>query len=142
MHVQLPDMLAEDLIGLPFSPIYVPPVTPYLPRMPAQLPAAAPHCVRSAMELLKEPARQLVHAWLTRAVDQLRCIEEHPPEHTGCELLRPPPLVLGQEAMLPWARGRVWDLTFERASCAVPLDMTLPLDSNLDLSRKATPTRT
>ena len=133
VHVQLPDMLAEDLIGLPFSPIYVPPVTPHLPRMPAQLPAAAPHCVRSAMELLEEPARRRVHAWLTRAVDQLRCIEEHPPEHTGCELLRPPPLVLGQEALLPWAQGRVWDLTFERAPCAVPLDVTLPIETQLNL---------
>jgi hypothetical protein len=135
VRVQLPDMLAPDLLSLPYTPIYVPPETPYLPRMPAQLPAVTPFCVRSAMELLEDAARHSVHSWLSRALDQLRCIEEHPREHTGCELLRPPPLVLGQEAMLPWARGRVWDLTFERASCAVPLDMTLPLDSNFDLSR-------
>ena len=133
VRVQLPDMLAEDLLGLPFSPIYVPPVTTYLPRMPAQLPATTPHCVRSAMELLDEPARRRAHAWLTRALDQLVCIEEHPPEHVGCELLRPPPLVLGQEALAPWARGRVWDLTFERAPCAVPLDVTLPIETHLNL---------
>ena len=135
VRVQLPDMLAPDLLDLPYTPIYVPPETPYLPRMPAQLPVVAPFCVRSAMELLEDSARHRVYSWLSRALDQLRCIEEHPREHTGCELLRPPPLVLGQEAMLPWARGRVWDLTFERADCAVPLDMTLPLDSNFDLSR-------
>jgi hypothetical protein len=133
VRVQLPDMLAEDLLDLPFSPIYVPPVTAYLPRMPAQLPAAAPHCVRSAMELLEEPARRRAHAWLVRALDQLVCIEEHPPEYVGCELLRPPPLVLGQEALAPWARGRVWDLTFERAPCAVPLDVTLPIETHLNL---------
>ena len=133
VRVQMPDMLADDLLGLAFSPAYVPPATAYLPRMPAQLPAAAPHCVRSAMELLEEPARRRVHAWLTRALDQLRCIEDHPPEHEGCELLRPPPLVLGQEALLPWAQGRVWDLTFERAPCAVPLDMTLPIETHLNL---------
>ena len=135
VQLQLPDMFASDLLSLPYTPIYVPPETPYLPRMPAQLPAATPFCVRYAMELLTDSARRSVHAWLSRALDQLRCIEEHPREHTGCELLRPPPLVLGQEAMLPWARGRVWDLTFERANCAVPLDMTLPLDSNLNLHR-------
>ena len=133
VRVQLPDMLAEDLLDLPFSPIYVPPVTAYLPRMPAQLPAAAPHCVRSAMELLEEPARRRAHAWLVRALDQLVCIEEHPPEYVGCELLRPPPLVLGQEALAPWARGRVWDLTFERAPCAVLLDVTLPIETHLNL---------
>jgi len=133
VRVQLPDMLAEDLLGLPFSPIYVPPVTAYLPRMPAQLSATAPHCVRSAMELLEEPARRRAHVWLTRALDQLVCIEEHPPEYEGCELLRPPPLVLGQEALAPWARGRLWDLTFERAPCAVLLDVTLPIETHLNL---------
>ena len=133
VQLQLPDMLASDLLSLPYTPMYVPPETPYLPRMPAQLPAATPFCVRSAMELLEDSARRSVHTWLSRALDQLSCIEEHPREYLGCELLRPPPLVLGQEAMLPWARGRVWDLTFERANCAVPLDMTLPLDSNLNL---------
>jgi hypothetical protein len=111
----------------------VPPVTAYLPRMPAQLSATAPHCVRSAMELLEEPARRRAHVWLIRALDQLVCIEEHPPEYEGCELLRPPPLVLGQEALAPWARGRVWDLTFERAPCAVLLDVTLPIETHLNL---------
>ena len=133
VQVRLPDMLAEDLLHLPYSPVYVPPATSYLPRMPAQLPAPTPFCVRSAMQLLEEPARWRVHTWLSKVLDQLRCIEEHPREHTGCELLRPQPLALGQEAMLPWARGRVWDLTFERAACAVPLDTTLPLDTHLNL---------
>jgi hypothetical protein len=133
VQVRLPDMLAEDLLHLPYSPVYVPPATSYLPRMPAQLPAPTPFCVRSAMQLLEEPARRRVHTWLSKVLDQLRCIEEHPREHTGCELLRPQPLALGQEAMLPWARGRIWDLTFERAACAVPLDMTLPLDTHLNL---------
>ena len=133
VHVRLPNMLDDDLLRLPYSPVYVPPTTPYLPRMPTQLPAATPHCVRSAIELLQEPAQRRVHAWLSRALDQRVCIEEHPPEHTGCELLRPPAIALGQEALHPWARGRVWDLTFERAQCAVPLDMTLPIETHLNL---------
>ena len=126
----LPDMLAADLLGLPYSPVYEPPKTTYLPRMPAQLPFVAPGCVRSPMELLTEDARRRVHAWMTRILDQLRCIELQQP---NCELLRPQPLVLGQDAMLPWARGRVWDLTFERAPCAVLLDMTLPIETHLNL---------
>ena len=130
VQIQLPDMLAADLLSMPYSPMYEPPKTAYLPRMPAQLPFVAPSCVLSAMELLTEGARGRVHAWLTRVLDQLVCIELQQPD---CELRRPHPLVLGQEAMLPWARGRVWDFTFERAPCAVLLDMTLPIDTHLNL---------
>ena len=129
-QVLLPDMLATDLLSMPFSPTYEPPKTAYLPRMPAQLPFVAPSCVRNAMELLTEDARKRVHTWLARILDQLRCIELLQPD---CELLRPQPLVLGQDAMLPWAQGRIWDLTFERAQCAVPLDMTLPIETHLNL---------
>ena len=73
VHVRLPNMLADDLLRLPYSPIYVPPTTPYLPRMPAQLPAATPHCVRSAIELLQEPAQRRVHAWLSRGLSNSLC---------------------------------------------------------------------
>ena len=64
-------------------------------------PAGDTHCGKIDVEhpLRWDSARLSVHAWLLRALDQLRCIEEHPREHTGCELLRPPPLVLGQEAL-------------------------------------------
>jgi hypothetical protein len=103
-QVLLPDMLAADLLSMPFSPTYEPPKTAYLPRMPAQLPFVAPSCVRNAMELLTEDARKRVHTWLARILDQLRCIELLQPD---CELLRPQPLVLGQDAMLPWAQGRI-----------------------------------
>ena len=130
VQAQMPDMLSADLLSIPYSPLYVPPTTAYLPRMPAQLPADPPSCVRSAMELLTEHGRQRVHEWLSRVLDQLYCIEL---QHADCERLRPPAVAIGQEALLPWAQGRVWDLTFERAPCAVPLDMTLPLDSNLNL---------
>ena len=130
VQARMPDMLGDDLLSIPYSPLYVPPETPYLPRMPAQLPAGTPGCVRSAMELLTEHGRQRVHEWLSKVLDQLRCIEL---QQADCERLRPPPIAIGQEALLPWARGRVWDLTFERAPCAVPLDMTLPLDSHLHL---------
>jgi hypothetical protein len=131
VQVRLPDMLAVDLLALPFAPVYAPAVTAYLPRMPAQLPAVPPHCVRSAMELLTPQARVRVHTWLGKALAQLHCIELKQP---NCELLRPQAIALGQAAMLPWARGRIWDLTFERSACAVPLDVTLPNESNLDLA--------
>ena len=51
-----------------------------------------------------------------------------------CELLHPQPLAIGQGYLLPWARGVVWDFTFERAACAVPLDFTLPIQSDLNLT--------
>ena len=131
VQVRLPDMLAVDLLALPFTPVYAPAVTAYLPRMPAQLLAVPPHCVRSAMELLTPQARVRVHTWLGKALAQLHCIEL---KQLNCELLRPQAIALGQAAMLPWARGRIWDLTFERSACAVPLDVTLPNESNLDLA--------
>ena len=131
VQVRLPDMLAGDLLALPFAPVYMPAVTAYLPRMPAQLPAVPPHCVRSSMELLTPQARARVHTWLGKALAQLHCIEL---KQLNCELLRPQAIALGQTAMLPWAQGRIWDLTFERSTCAVPLDVTLPNESNLDLA--------
>eukprot|EP00965_Chrysotila_dentata_P072482 2394584-Pleurochrysis_carterae.AAC.1 len=37
--------------------------------------------------------------------------------------------------MLDWARGVVWDFTFERnASCGVPLDFTAPIETHLNLA--------
>jgi hypothetical protein len=97
VQVRLPDMLAVDLLALPFAPVYAPAVTAYLPRMPAQLPAVPPHCVRSAMELLTPQARVRVHTWLGKALAQLHCIEL---KQLNCELLRPQAIALGQAAML------------------------------------------
>jgi len=42
-------------------------------------------------------------------------------------------MAIGQGALHSWARGIVWNLTFERAPCAVPLDFSLPIETGLNL---------
>lgn len=126
----LPDFSDPQLLDLAYTAPYVPPQTRWLPRMPPQLPRVTPFCVRDPMQLLDAVAQRRVQAWLGKALDQLLCIERG---EDNCELRRPHPIAIGQRALLPWARGVIWDFTFERAPCAVPLDLTLPLESNLKL---------
>lgn len=126
----LPDFSDAQLLSQSFSPHYVPPRTTFLPRAPNQPERATPFCVRSPMEMLLPFGQRRLLSWLEKAVDQLLCIEAGEP---NCELLRPQPLALGQGALLAWARGIVWDFTFERAACAVPLDFSLPIESGLNL---------
>ena len=126
----LPDFSDEQLLQQPFSEQYVPPRTDFLPRAPAQPERDTPFCVRSPMQLLQPSGQRRLLDWLEKVIDQLLCIEAGEP---NCELLRPHPIAIGQGALWPWARGIIWDLTFERAPCAVPLDFTLPIESGLDL---------
>ena len=77
---------------------------------------------------MPETTQARFQSWLGKALDQLVCIERGQ-EH--CELLRPHPLAIGQRDLLRWARGVVWDFTFERSPCAVPLDFTLPVETDL-----------
>ena len=127
---QLPDFADPTLLDTPYAPPYVPPHTVWLPRMPPQRPRATPFCVRDPFQMLVPRAQSRLTMWLGKVFDQLLCIER---QDENCELLRPHPLALGQGALHPWARGVIWDLTFERAPCAVPLDLTLPLQSGLQL---------
>ena len=126
----LPDYADAKLLTFPFSKLYQAPSTKALPRAPPQPSRAPPFCVKSPVQLLGESGRRRLHAWLEKALDQLLCIERG---QERCELLRPHPLVIGQSALKDWARGVVWDFTFERAPCATPLDFTLPVESGLDL---------
>ena len=127
----LPDFSDRRIISQHrFPPSYKPPTTTWLPRAPPQQPRLTPFCVRSPIELLRHTGQRRLHSWLTKALDQLLCIERGEP---NCELMRPHPLAIGQGALHKWARGVVWDFTFERAACAVPLDFTLPIESGLDL---------
>ena len=126
-----PDYSDVSLLEYHFAPVYVPPTTAWLLRMPAQLDRSTPFCVTSPMQLLTRGAERRVHTWLDKLLDQLDCIDRGG-EH--CELLRPGPLAIGQGGQKPWARGVVWDFTFERASCAIPLDFGMPIESDLDLA--------
>jgi len=127
----LPDFSDRRILSEhPFPPSYQAPSTTWLPRAPPQLPRSTPFCVRSPVELLRSPGQRRLREWLEKALDQLVCIEKEEP---NCELRRPYPLAIGQGALHWWARGIVWDFTFERSECAVPLDFTLPIASGFDL---------
>ena len=128
----LPDFSDHQLLSQPFSPRYIPPITSFLPRAPLQPARSTPFCVRSPLQLMLPDAQRRLHRWLAKLVDQLRCIELGEP---NCERLRPQPLAIGQGALFSWAQGIVWDFTFERADCAVPLDFALPIKSGLNLDR-------
>ena len=126
----LPDFSASTLLTYAFSAEYVPARTDPLPLAPPQLPRATPFCVRSPVQLLRPSGQRKLHGWLEKITDQLACIERDEP---SCELLRPHPIAIGQGALHTWAQGVVWDLTFERSPCAVPLDFTLPIETGLQL---------
>ena len=123
-----PDFSDPQLLEYPFSSPYVTPRTAPLPRAPLQPPRETPFCVTSPLQLLRPSGQERLRAWVGKIVDQLECIEKDEP---NCELLRPHPIAIGQGALHPWARGIVWDLTFERAPCAVPLDFSLPIETGL-----------
>ena len=113
---------------LPFEEIPPPITTTWLPRAPAQEPSE--HCPMSAWDLMPERTQSRVRAWLTASLLDLAAIRD---EGDEAERNRPRPIAVGQSELYPWARNRVWDFTFERSSCGVPLDYTLPIDSHLNL---------
>ena len=124
----LPNFADPSLLSWPFTKVYKPLATSPLPRAPRQPARPTPSCITSPMQLMREGTQQLLRSWLSKALDQLVCIERL---ESNCELLRPHPLAIGQSGLFLWARGVVWDFTFERDPCAVPLDFTLPIETRL-----------
>ena len=133
----LPSFEAEALMELAFTPEYRPPLTRWLPRRPPQ-PTRVERCPMSVRDLLLPFCTRRVERWLSASLDHLRCTEKGLDE---CQPLRPHPLVVGQGCLHAWARGIIWDFTFERSTCGVPLDMAVPIESHLDLEYLASALR-
>ena len=125
----LPSFEDEYISTYPFTRAYVPPVTSWLPRRPPQ-PERPGRCPTSAADLLLDRCKGRIERWLTSCFEHLKCTERGDDD---CQPLRPHPLVVGQACLHGWARGIIWDFTFERSKCGVPLDVTLPIESHLDL---------
>ena len=125
----LPTFDDSYISAYPFTPAYVAPATSWLPRRPPQ-PERSGRCPMSAYDLLLDHCRRRVERWLEACKEHLLCTERGDDD---CQPLRPHPLVVGQTCLHSWARGIVWDFTFERSSCGVPLDVTLPIESHLNL---------
>ena len=125
----------DPRVGLAaFPPIYHPLSTPWLRRQPQQAkpPPGAPHCVRSPWEMLTLPARERLGAWLTHSSRDLSDLARASSQGPAAEPTRrrPPPMVLGQNDMLPWARGRIWDC---RSACCKVQDFSEPMQTHLNL---------
>ena len=126
---ELPTFQDEQLSYYPLETPYEPPVTKWLPRRPPQ-PARPGRCPRSARDLLLEHCERRLDQWMNATFIHLQCTELG---REDCQPLRPQPLAIGQVCLWPWARDVIWDFTFERSSCGVPLDVTQPIESNLNL---------
>ena len=136
----LPDYHDDRLSVIPFAPVLVPLRTAWYPRPPRQPtpPPEAPACVRSVWDLYTELGRSTAQTWFARARDDMLHIRDRlhagaPPAEISRD--RPAVAVLGQELETqPWARGLVWDCSFRRSECCVPLDFHEPIESHLDLT--------
>ena len=135
----LPSFTDEGLEHQPFSPLYRPLVTPWLPLPPLQAPAnsAMPSCVRSPFEMMLPATQTLVVSWLRhtmRDLRELRDATEAGTAHTFADGTRrrdrPRPLAVGRLELHAWARDRVWDC---RAACCQLLDFRAPIRTHLNL---------
>ena len=124
-----PDFSVRSLDYVSFASITPPLQTTWLPRSPPQ--PASDRCPMSAWELMLPSTQTRVSGWLEAALLDLQLIEE---DGEDAERRRPPPIAVGQLELHPWARGIVWDFTFERSQCGVPLDYTLPISTHLNLT--------
>ena len=131
----LPDFRDERLDDVLFTPVPPPLVTAWLPLPPRQPPAppGAPACVRSAAAMLLPWCAKRVDRWLNSTLHDLVHIRDALAAGTPAAAIRrdrPPPLAVGQECLLPWAQGIVWDC---RLRCCVPLDFHAPAETHLNL---------
>ena len=129
---QLPTFGDTKLRAFPFTAAYVPPVTEWLERRPKQRDAPVGFCPLSARDILlpTSACRGKVDRWMRRMVQFMQCAEQ---VGADCQYLRPPAIAVGQECQVEQARGLVWDFTFERSECGVPLDFRTPVESNLNV---------
>ena len=127
----LPDFGSSDLDELAFSEPAAPRRTSWLPRQPRQDPTPTPGCVVHAFDMIESVSKlQEVNAWLAHSLRDQAAIHRDGP---AVRRDRPGIVVVGQEDLYPWARGRVFDCTLETASCCVPLDTHAPLRTHLNL---------
>ena len=125
----LPTFGDERISDYPLTAAYVPVQTHWLPRKPPQQQRPG-YCPKSARELLLPHCQRRLANWFERSLEHLQCTELGGDD---CQPLRPHPLAIGQACLHSYAKGIVWDFTFERSQCGVPLDYALPIESHLNL---------
>ena len=136
----LPEYRDDRLTVVPFAPVLEPLRTPWYPRPPRQPapPPEAPACVRSVWELYSSGGRRTAQTWFAHARDDMQHIRDRlslgaPPAEISRD--RPSAAAIGQDLETePWARGLVWDCTFQASECCVVADFHAPIASHLNLT--------
>jgi hypothetical protein len=128
----LPDFSDAKLDSTPLSVQPRPIRTAWLPLSPRQppAPADAPACPRGALEMLTTDGRRRLERWLEATRLDLVAIRDGLRRGVlpaDVPRTRPQPIAIGQSEMEPWARGRVWDCTFETSACCIVADFHAPI---------------
>ena len=135
----LPSYDDAGLERLPFSPVYQPLHTPWLPLPPKQpaVPDGAPACVESPFAMMLPATQKLVSSWLREALRDLMHIRATVADGKAAAMVegtvlrqRPRALAVGRDELHPWARDRVWDC---REACCKLLDFQAPIQTHLNL---------
>ena len=136
----LPGFDDPGLEAQPYTPVYAPYDTPWLPLPPRQRSPSpdAPSCVRSPLDMMVPTTRAAVLAWVDHAVQDLVRIRLAVAEGREASLAsgevrrdRPRAFAVGQLELHAWAQGRVWDC---RTRCCKMLDFQAPISTHLNLA--------
>jgi hypothetical protein len=121
----LPDFRDARLDEAALSPSLVPLTTSWLPLQPTQPEApGAPLCPRFR-DIPTASGLARWDEWMAHTLADLQSIERQlasgvPPSEVSRD--RPAAIAIGQDETNSWARGRVWDCTYEASSCCVVMD--------------------
>ena len=116
--------------------LYAPPLPvyelPWLPRMPDQVWEERAGCAAfqpaHALDLYSQTARDLLWEWFRAAKSDALCLEERGAACSRSD--RPPAIAIGQDQMVPCARGYVWDC--RQRPCRL-LDNSAPISTDFNL---------
>ena len=120
----LPDFTDSRLDDVPLSQVLQPLTTDWYPLPPEQpsAPPEAPVCPKSAVELLTPSGAARLSGWIDHQLRDLAQVRSELALGVAPGAImrdRPGPIAIGQSEFQSWARGRVWDCTFDQNPCCV-----------------------
>ena len=119
------DALLDEAPGLPFDIPFTPPTTAPRPTPPPQRTSYKP---RSVDDIITQEGRDLINDWIQR---HSAAVQRAWAAGPGTPINFREPLVIGQEYVVPEARGIYWDLQEGQPH---PIDYTKKPESHLDLA--------
>lgn len=127
----LPSFAGQTRIdALPFTPVYKPLTTTWLPRQPPFPPRPTSTCRTHFLDFMPPSAkRNQVEQWLRDSLQDLMDISEY---GANVERRRPATVVVSQLDLYPEVRGVVWDCTLERSTCCEVLDTQQDIATHLN----------